>query len=70
MTFNYDDFLRLLGLYFWPFVRITGMLMLMPLFSASYVSVNVRLMLAVFITLAVAPSLPLPAPIDPFTWHG
>lgn len=70
LTFNYDDFLRLLGLYFWPFVRITGMLMLMPLFSASYVSVNIRLMLAVFITLAVAPSLPLPAPIDPLTWHG
>lgn len=70
LTFNYDDFLRLLGLYFWPFVRITGMLMMMPLFSASYVSVNIRLMLAVFITLAVAPSLPLPDPIDPFTWHG
>lgn len=70
LTFNYDDFLRLLGLYFWPFVRISGMLMLMPLFSASYVSVNIRVMLAVFITLAVAPSLPLPDPVDPFTWHG
>ncbi|WP_084657292.1 flagellar biosynthetic protein FliR [Hydrogenovibrio kuenenii] len=70
LTFNYDDFLSLLGLYFWPFIRITGMLMMVPLFSASYVSVNIRLMLAVFITLAVAPSLPLPDPIDPFTWHG
>lgn len=70
LTFQYDDFLRLLGLYFWPFIRISGMLMLMPLFSGSYVSVNIRLMMAVFITLAVAPSLPLPDPISPFTWHG
>jgi len=70
MTFFYDDFLQLLGLYFWPFIRITGMLMMMPLFSAIYVPVQVRLFLAVFITLGVARSLELPPPIDPLTWHG
>jgi len=70
MSFNYEDFLRLLGLYFWPFIRITGMLMIMPLFSGKYVTVKIRLMLAVFITLGVAPSLSLPPPVDPFTWYG
>lgn len=70
MTFNYEDFLQLLGLYFWPFVRITGMLMIMPLFSGRYVTIKIRLMLAVFVTLAIAPSLTLPPPVDPFTWYG
>lgn len=70
MSFSYTEFLQLMGLYFWPFVRISGMLLMVPLLSASYVPVRVRLILAVFITLAVAPSLELPPPIDPFTWHG
>ena len=70
MTFSYTEFMQLLGLYFWPFVRLSGVLLLMPLFSGSYVSMRIRLFLAVFITLAVAPSLTLPPPIDPFTWHG
>lgn len=70
MTFSYTEFMQLLGIYFWPFVRLSGMLLLMPLFSGSYVSMRIRLFLAVFITLAVAPSLTLPPPIDPFTWHG
>lgn len=70
MTFSYTEFMQLLGLYFWPFVRLTGMLLMVPLFSGSYVSMRIRLFLAVFITLAVAPSLTLPPPVDPFTWHG
>lgn len=70
MTFSYTEFLQLLGLYFWPFVRITGMLLIVPLFSGTFVSVRIRLFLAVFITFAIAPSLNLPPPIDPFTWHG
>lgn len=70
MTFSYTEFMQLLGLYFWPFVRLSGMLLMVPLFSGSYVSMRIRLFLAVFITLAVAPSMELPPPIDPFTWHG
>uniref|UniRef100_Q31HN5 Flagellar biosynthetic protein FliR n=1 Tax=Hydrogenovibrio crunogenus (strain DSM 25203 / XCL-2) TaxID=317025 RepID=Q31HN5_HYDCU len=59
-----------MGLYFWPFIRISGMLLMVPILSGSYVPMNVRLLLAVFITFAVAPSLALPPPVDPFTWHG
>jgi len=70
MSFSYTEFLQLMGLYFWPFIRISGMLLMVPVLSGSYVPVNVRLLLAVFITLAVAPSLALPPPVDPFTWHG
>lgn len=70
MSFSYTEFLQLMGLYFWPFIRISGMLLMVPILSGSYVPMNVRLLLAVFITFAVAPSLALPPPVDPFTWHG
>lgn len=70
MSFSYSEYLQFLGLYFWPFVRISAMLALAPLYSGVYISVNARLMLAIVITLAVAPSMQLPEPIDPFTWHG
>ncbi|QBZ82703.1 flagellar biosynthetic protein FliR [Hydrogenovibrio crunogenus] len=70
MSFSYTEFLQLLGLYFWPFIRISGMLLMVPILSGSYVPINVRLLVAVFITLAIAPSMTLPPPVDPFTWHG
>lgn len=70
MHFSYTEFLQLIGLYFWPFVRISGMLLAVPVLSGTYVPTRVRLILAVFITLAVAPMLELPPPVDPFTWYG
>lgn len=70
MVFSYEEFLQLLGLYFWPFVRISGMFLMLPLYSGKYVTVKIRLMLAVLVTIAVAPALALPPPVDPFTWHG
>lgn len=70
MSFSYTEFLQLLGLYFWPFVRIGAMLSVLPLFSIQAVSMRARIMLTIFITLVVAPSLNLPPPVDPFTWQG
>ncbi len=43
---------------------------MVPLFSMAAVPTRVRLILAVFITVAVAPQLSLPPPIDPFTGAG
>ncbi len=70
MTFSYSEFLQLAGLYFYPFVRISAMFAIIPIFSSRSVSVKFKLILTVFITLAVAPSLALPPPVDPFTWKG
>jgi len=70
MTFSYSEFLQLAGLYFYPFVRISAMFAIIPIFSSRSVSVKFKLMLTVFITLAIAPSLALPPPVDPFTWQG
>jgi flagellar biosynthetic protein FliR len=70
MSFTYQEYLQLIGLYFWPFVRIGAMLSIIPLFGMRAVPVRSRLILTVLITLAVAPMLPLPPPVDPFTWQG
>jgi flagellar biosynthetic protein FliR len=48
-----------IALYLWPFVRIGGCLMTAPVFSAATVPMRGRLILAVAITLIVAPLLPV-----------
>ncbi|HEY9018485.1 flagellar biosynthetic protein FliR [Thiomicrospira sp.] len=70
MSFTYQELLQLIGLYFWPFVRIGAMLSIIPLFGMRSVPVRSRLILTVLITIAVAPMLALPPPVDPFTWLG
>ncbi len=70
MTFSYPEFLQLVGLYFYPFVRIGAMFAIIPIFSFRSVPARFKIILILFITLAVAPSLNLPPPVDPFTWKG
>lgn len=70
MSFSYHEYLQLIGLYFWPFVRIGAMLSIIPLFGMRAVPVRSRLILSVMITIVIAPMLPLPPPVDPFTWLG
>jgi flagellar biosynthetic protein FliR len=49
-----------IALYLWPFARIGGCLMVAPVFSARYIPVRGRLILAAAITILVAPLLPAP----------
>ncbi|MBE0493857.1 MAG: flagellar biosynthetic protein FliR [Thiomicrospira sp.] len=70
MSFSYQELLQLIGLYFWPFVRIGAMLSIIPLFGMRSVPVRSRLILTLLITVAVAPMLTLPPPVDPFSWTG
>ncbi len=70
MEFSYNEFLQLLGLYFYAFIRIGAMMALVPLYSGRFISMRSKVVLALLITLVVAPSLALPPPVSPFTWHG
>jgi len=47
-----------LALYTWPFVRIGAFLMVMPLIGGSFTPVRVRLLLAIVLTIAIAPIVP------------
>ncbi|WP_419811790.1 flagellar biosynthetic protein FliR [Bacterioplanoides sp.] len=53
-----------IGRYLYPFARITGLLMVMPLIGSRMVNQRVRIFLAVAITLAVVPILPPMPKVD------
>ncbi|MBL6749018.1 MAG: flagellar biosynthetic protein FliR [Nevskia sp.] len=53
--------------YFWPFLRIGGLVLAAPLFSAQAVPPRVRLMLALALSVALAPLLPATAALASFS---
>ncbi len=70
MSFTVGQLNEFIGYYFWPFMRVTGMLIVAPMFSTRTVPMRIRLMATVLITMVMAPVLP-PMPIlDPFTLAG
>ncbi|MGB5256520.1 MAG: flagellar biosynthetic protein FliR [Woeseiaceae bacterium] len=50
--------LETLAVYIWPFVRIGAFLMVMPLIGGSFTPLRVRLLLAIALTIAIAPIIP------------
>ena len=50
---------RELGLSVWPFFRVAGVLMVAPVFGARLVPVRIRLAMAVTVTLALSPLVPV-----------
>ena len=48
-----------LSMYVWPLVRIGAFLMVMPIVGGSFVPARVRLLLAVALTAAIAPVIPI-----------
>ncbi|HYK25527.1 MAG TPA: flagellar biosynthetic protein FliR, partial [Steroidobacteraceae bacterium] len=55
---------------YWPFVRIGACLMIAPAFAAIAVPARIRVVLAGSIALLVAPLVPAPAGIAPFSAQG
>ncbi len=47
-----------LGNYIWPFVRIGAFLMVMPVVGGSFVPARVRLLVAIALTVVIAPVIP------------
>ncbi len=59
-----------LEMYIWPFVRIGAFLMVMPIVGGSFVPVKVRLLLAIVLTIAIAPIVPPTATRDVLSAAG
>ncbi len=57
--------------YFWPFTRISSMLMVMTVTGARFVSPRIRLYLSLAITLALMPAIPaVPEEIQLLSFQG
>lgn len=59
-----------IGAYLWPFFRIGATLMAMPVIGTRNVSVRFRVLLAILITVIVAPLLPAMPAVDPLSGEG
>jgi flagellar biosynthesis protein FliR len=58
MEISIGSLLDLLASHVWPFIRIGAFVMVMPVIGGSFVPQRVRLILAVVLTLVIAPVLP------------
>ncbi len=61
---------HLLTQVFWPFVRIGSCFMVAPIFNAQFVLPRVKVLLSLAVALLVAPLVPSPADIAPFSAAG
>jgi flagellar biosynthetic protein FliR len=70
MAITDAQLLQWLSLYFYPFVRIAAMISIIPLFGMRTIPARVKILFALFITVAAAPMLVMPEPINPFSLQG
>lgn len=66
MTFSDAQIIGWLESWFWPLVRIGGVLAVAPVLGARVVPVRIRVVLTVLLTIVMAPTLPTPAYMAPF----
>ncbi len=58
MNFSEDLLLAMVNAYFWPFVRIGGLVAVAPLFNSRNIPQRVKLLLVVSLTFLIGPALP------------
>jgi len=64
---SFAEVAQLLGSFWWPFVRISGFFMVIPIFGDASVPRKVRVLLASLLTILVVPFVETPPAIDPFS---
>jgi flagellar biosynthetic protein FliR len=57
MTFSTADMVAWIGSFMWPFLRFSAMMLVAPFFGARSIPVRIRVVLAFFLALLVAPTL-------------
>lgn len=62
MSLSIAEISAMLGVYILPLFRIGGMVMTAPIFSSNFISVRIRLMITLAITLVVVPTINTPIP--------
>jgi len=70
LTLSSTDLDALMVLFFYPFVRILAWLMFDPLLGNRAAPMRVRVVLALVLTVAIAPILPLSPPVAPVSGDG
>ena len=67
MRFNAADILPLAQAFMSPFLRAAGFVMVAPIFGAAVVPGRVKVVIALALGFLLAPIVPIPPPIEPFS---
>jgi flagellar biosynthetic protein FliR len=67
VTLDLDRIVNGLHAYAWPFLRVTGLMLTAPVLGARLVPRRVKMVLAIALTLAIAPAVPAAPRIEPFS---
>ena len=70
MNFSSGELNTWMTLYIWPFIRIAALVSVAPIFGTHTVPARVKLVIAVALTMVVAPILPKMNYIDPLSFGG
>jgi len=70
MPFSAEQILAAMTLWAAPFLRLSAMMLIAPIFSAAGFSVRTRVLLAVLVAALLAPVLPSPPVTDLFSANG
>jgi flagellar biosynthesis protein FliR len=70
MTLTPDQLIGFVNMVFWPFVRITALLMASPLFGARTFPVRQRIILGMLVAILISPLLPAVPAIQAFSVEG
>jgi flagellar biosynthetic protein FliR len=65
-----SQYLQLVQNYWWPFCRTLALFSMAPIFGHKALSIRVRTLLALALTIALAAALPEPPHIDPLSARG
>jgi len=64
---GFAEVAALFGKWWWPFVRLTAALWLMPIFGDARVAMPVRILFSFLLSLLLAPMMPAMPAVDPFS---
>jgi len=67
LTLGTEQIAIWLGSFFWPFVRISAMMMSAPVFGARMLPVRIRIIMALSVSLLTVPMLPPVPVVDPLS---
>ncbi len=70
LTLSVEQIAVWLGGFFWPFVRISAMMLAAPVFGARMMPVRIRIIMALAISLLSAPLLPPVPAVDPISFDA
>jgi len=70
LTLGTEQIAIWLGSFFWPFVRISSMMLAAPVFGARMMPVRIRIFMALTISVLTVPLLPAVPTVDPISFSA